>query len=313
MNHKSNSLDLFCAVFAAVIWGSTYVVTTELLPADRPLLAAVARALPAGLLLLLWQRQLPQGHWWWRSFVLGTLNIGMFFYCLFVAAYHLPGGVAALVMSSQPIFVMLLSVVLLHQPLSGRPLLAAAIATVGLAFLVSLPGAALSGTGLVAGFFAAMSMALGIVLSKKWPKPAHISLVTFTGWQLLAGGLLLLPVTLYQEGLPGDINLKNMLGFGYLCLVGAVLAYLLWFRALQRLPAVTLSFLTFTSPLSALILGYLVLDQNLSLQQSLGAFAILAAIVLAQRQPAAVLPSAVPQPATISSHRQSQNQQSNNQ
>lgn len=282
MKHKTGSLALWCAVLAAVIWGSTYVVTTELLPPDRPLLAAVARALPAGLLLLLWQRQLPQGHWWWRAAVLGTLNIGLFFYCLFVAAYHLPGGVAALVMSCQPILVMLLSVFFLRQPLSGKALLAAVVASTGLALLVSLPGAALSATGLIAGFGGALSMALGIVLSKKWPKPAHVSLISFTGWQLLAGGLLLLPITLQQEGLPDRLSPSNLAGFAYLCLIGAVLAYLLWFRALQQLPAVTLSFLTFCSPLSALVFGYLVLDQHLSLQQIVGALAILLAIVLAQ-------------------------------
>ncbi|WP_306518111.1 EamA family transporter [Rheinheimera sp.] len=286
MSSRAISLPLLCGVLAAVIWGSTYVVTTELLPPDRPLLASLARALPAGLLLLLWQRQLPQGHWWWRAAILGTLNIGLFFYCLFVAAYHLPGGVAALVMSCQPVLVMLLSVFVLHERLRLRPLLAAGIASGGVALLVSVQDAVMSVTGVLAGLCGAMSMALGIVLSKKWPKPANISLVTFTGWQLLAGGLLLLPLTLWQEGLPAHISRQNLAGYGYLCLIGAVLAYLLWFRALQRLPAVTLSFLTFTSPVSALAFGYLVLNQHLTLQQSLGAFAILAAIVLAQRQPA---------------------------
>jgi probable blue pigment (indigoidine) exporter len=286
MSSRSFSLALLCGVLAAVIWGSTYVVTTELLPPDRPLLASLLRALPAGLLLVLWQRQLPQGHWWWRAAVLGTLNIGLFFYCLFVAAYHLPGGVAALVMSCQPVLVMLLSVFLLREPLRARPMVAAGIASCGVALLVSVQQASLSVIGIVAGLCAAMSMALGIVLSKRWPKPASISLVTFTGWQLLAGGLLLLPIALWQEGLPAQISLRNLAGYGYLCLIGAVLAYLLWFRALQRLPAVTVSFLTFTSPVSALAFGYVVLNQVLTLQQAAGALAILAAIILAQRPPA---------------------------
>ena len=63
-----------------VIWGSTYIVTTELLPPDRPFTAALLRTLPAGLLL-----------------VLAALNIGVFQALLFVAAYRLPGGVAAVV------------------------------------------------------------------------------------------------------------------------------------------------------------------------------------------------------------------------
>lgn len=95
-------------VLAPVVWGSTYLVTTQLLPPERPLLAAAIRALPGGLILIAAGRTLPSGSWWWRALVLGALNIGVFFYLLFVAAYHLPGGVAALVGSIQPIFVLLL-------------------------------------------------------------------------------------------------------------------------------------------------------------------------------------------------------------
>ena len=54
-----------------VVWGSTYAVTQLWLPPDRPLFAATARVLPAGLLLLLWVRRLPRGRWWGRSVVLG--------------------------------------------------------------------------------------------------------------------------------------------------------------------------------------------------------------------------------------------------
>ena len=83
-----------------VIWGSTYIVTTELLPPDRPFTAALLRTLPAGLLLVLWCRRWPawgDGVGWRRLLVLAALNIGVFQALLFVAAYRLPGGVAAVV------------------------------------------------------------------------------------------------------------------------------------------------------------------------------------------------------------------------
>ena len=95
---------------APAVWGSTYVVTTTLLPDGRPLLAGVLRALPAGLLLLAVTRRLPQGSWWWRSAVLGTLNIGAFFALLFVSAYRLPGGVAAVLGAVGPLLVLALGV-----------------------------------------------------------------------------------------------------------------------------------------------------------------------------------------------------------
>ena len=61
---------------APIAWGSTYVVTRHLLPADSPIWGAVIRCLPAGILLLLAVRRLPRGAWWWRSAVLGALTVG---------------------------------------------------------------------------------------------------------------------------------------------------------------------------------------------------------------------------------------------
>lgn len=97
------------AALAPVAWGTTYLVATELLPDGRPMLAAALRALPAGLVLLAVFRWLPEGRWWQRAFVLGTLNIGLFFALLFVAAYRLPGGVAATVGAVQSLMVSLLA------------------------------------------------------------------------------------------------------------------------------------------------------------------------------------------------------------
>jgi probable blue pigment (indigoidine) exporter len=100
---------------APTAWGTTYLVTTELLPPDHPVFASVTRALPAGLLALALARQLPRGIWWWRSLVLGALNIGIFFPLLFVAAERLPGGIAATLGAVQPLVVAGLATAVLHE------------------------------------------------------------------------------------------------------------------------------------------------------------------------------------------------------
>lgn len=92
-----------------MVWGTTYIVTTHLLPEGHPLFAALMRSLPAGLIALAISRRLPRGSWWWKSLVLGTLNMGAFFPLLFVAAQHLPGGVAATLGAAQPIVVAFLA------------------------------------------------------------------------------------------------------------------------------------------------------------------------------------------------------------
>ena len=87
--------DLLLTAVAPAIWGSTYIVTTEALPQGYPLTLAVLRALPAGLLLVALTRSLPPRPWLGRIFLLGGVNFAIFWSLLFVAAYRLPGGVAA--------------------------------------------------------------------------------------------------------------------------------------------------------------------------------------------------------------------------
>ncbi|MET7378412.1 EamA family transporter [Streptomyces sp. NPDC005526] len=277
--------DIALTTLAPAVWGSTYLVTTELLPPGRPLLASTVRALPAGLVLLAVARGLPRGAWWWRAAVLGALNIGVFFYLLFVAAYHLPGGVAALVVAVQPAIVLLLGAVLLKEPIRPAQVAACLLGVAGVALLALTPRAGLDLAGLAAGVAAAVSMAAGVVLTKRWGRPEGVSLLTFTGWQLTAGGLLLAPVTLAAEGLPARVTAANLSGFAYLSLIGALLAYVVWFRGIGRLPALAVSVLGFASPLAATVLGYLVLDQGLTALQLVGAAAVVAAAALAQTSP----------------------------
>ncbi|UOZ10322.1 EamA family transporter [Amycolatopsis sp. WQ 127309] len=278
-----NNRLLVVTALAPVIWGSTYLVTTELLPPGRPLLAAVVRALPAGLLLVAFTRQLPRGSWWWRSLVLGTLNIGAFFALLFVAAYRLPGGVAATLGALQPLLVAGLSTGLLGERLTRRTLLAGVAGVAGVSLLVLRSDARLDALGVAAAVGGAVVMATGVVLSKRWTSPAPLPATT--GWQLVAGGLVLVPLALAVEGLPpSTLSAANYAGYGYLALIGAALAYPLWFRGIRALSPTHVTFLGLLSPVVATMLGRLVLGQRLGGWQLLGGAVVLVAVVTAQRR-----------------------------
>ncbi|OTA19925.1 integral membrane protein [Xenorhabdus beddingii] len=272
--------NILLTALAPIVWGSTYITTTEMLPPNMPLLASTVRALPAGLLLLLICRTFPQGIWWLRIAILGLLNIGAFFYFLFVAAGYLPGGTASLIMACQPIFVILLSAYLLKTSLTAKHIISAILGVIGISLLVLNSTTSLNWQGVIAGFAGCGCMALGVVLTKYWDRPTHLSLLSFTGWQLTLGGLMLLPIAIYTEGVPQHLTMTNLLGYGYLCLVGAVFAYIIWFRGIEKLPVVTLSFLGFLSALSACFLGYLFLKQTFSLLQMLGACTIIISVWL---------------------------------
>ena len=274
------------AAIAPAIWGTTYLATTELLPPDRPLLAGALRALPAGLLLLLVTRTLPRGSWWWRALVLGTLNIGAFFALLFVAAYRLPGGVAATLGAVQPLLVGVLAVGLLAEPLHPRRVGAGLLAVVGVGLLVLRGDAVLDGVGVAAGLAGTLSMGLGVVLTKRWGQP--VGPLAFAGWQLAAGGLILAPTALLAEGLPASLDAGNLAGYAYLAGIGGILAYTLWFRGIGRLAAPALSFLGLLSPLVAALLGVVVLAQTPTPLQALGFTLALAGLLLGQLPPAPV-------------------------
>ncbi len=277
MLSKKLGLIILPTAIAPIAWGTTYYVTSDFLPPEMPILDAVLRALPAGLLLLAITRQLPHGSWWWKSVVLGFLNIGAFFALLFIAACSLPGGVAATVGAVQPLIVLALASRFIGERFTRRRALAGIAGMVGVGLLVLQAQARLDAIGVLAALAGALSMAAGVVLSKRWGQPA-MPLAT-TAWQLTAGGILLLPLLIFAEGLPTQaFSVQNIVGFAYLSLFGTALAYTLWFRGIHLLPVGSTAFLGLLSPIVAVLLGWMVLEQTLTFGQLLGMAIILASL-----------------------------------
>ena len=285
---------------APAVWGTTYLVTALWLPAEHPLWSGALRALPAGMLALAIGRALPRGRWWGRALVLGALNIGAFFPLLFVAAALLPGGVAATFGATQPLLVAALALPLLgDRPTRWRVGWGLA-GVLGVTLVVVGPAAALSPVGVLAGLTSTASMALGTVLSKRWGRP--VGPVAYAGWLLTAGGLLIVPVAFLMEGTPPPMDGPAVAGYAWLSLVGALLAYTLWFRGVGSLPAGAVSFLPLVAPLVAAVLGWAALGEVLAPLQLAGFVLALVAVSAAQRVPrrrgaAVVAPPAPPLPA----------------
>lgn len=273
-------LNVLMTALAPAIWGSTYIVTTELLPPDRPFTAALLRALPAGLLLVLYSRYWPARRDWPRLLVLAALNIGFFQALLFVAAYRLPGGLAAVVGAIQPLLMMGLVWSLDHQRPASAAVVASVVGIAGMAALLLAPGARWDLIGIVAAFVGTACMASGTYLTRRWQLSPP--LLAFTGWQLLLGGLLLLPLAYWIDPPLPTLSPQHWLGYAYLCVFGALLAYGLWFRGIARLAPVAVSSLGLLSPLVAVLLGWLLLDQRLTGTALLGLVAVLGSILTVQ-------------------------------
>ncbi|EPX76143.1 EamA family transporter [Salipiger mucosus] len=273
--------DILLTALAPAIWGSTYLVTTEALPPGYPVTLATLRALPAGLLLLALTRCLPPRNWLARVFLLGAFNFALFWVLLFVAAYRLPGGVAATLGALQAMMVIGMARGWLGTPIRAGAVLAAAAGVCGVALLLTGPEARLDPVGIAAGLGGAASMAAGTVLSRKWQPP--VSALSFTAWQLSAGGLILLPLALVLEPPLPPLTMSNLAGLAWLGLIGAAATYAIWFRGVARLEPGAVSMLGLMSPVTAVILGWGWLGQSLTPLQISGAMIVLGSVWFGQR------------------------------
>ncbi|WP_306770171.1 EamA family transporter [Mycobacterium sp. KBS0706] len=272
---------ILTTAIAPAIWGTTYYVTTALLPQGYPLTVAMLRALPAGLLLLAFVRTLPNGIWWGRTFILGALNFSVFWAMLFISAYRLPGGVAATLGAVQPLIVIALARLVLGRPVRPLAVLAGIGGVAGIALIVLTPKAALDPVGIAAGLAGILSLACGTVLSRHWQPP--VSSLTFAAWQLTAGGLLLIPAALLLEPALPIPTTVNLIGFAWLSVIGGALTYIFWFRGLARIEPSAIASLGLLSPLVATAVGWLLLNQDLTPLQLGGFFVAIISLWLSQR------------------------------
>ncbi|ACQ82335.1 protein of unknown function DUF6 transmembrane [Beutenbergia cavernae DSM 12333] len=282
---------------APVAWGATYYVTRQTLPADYPLWGGVIRALPAGLILLLIARRLPRGAWWWRSVVLGTLNMGAFFALVYLSAQLLPSSVAATIMASAPVVMMLAAWAWLTQRPRVLSLVGAGLGIAGVAAMVLTGSTAVDPLGVASSVAAMVMSSVGFVLATRWAsghgrgdgdggegagRVESVDVLPSTAWQLVAGALVLLPFAVVAEGGPPPIDGQALLGFAYLTLVATALAYLVWFSGLRRLSAGTVGLIGLLNPVTGVLLGVVAAGEVLGAQQVAGIALVLVGVLLGQ-------------------------------
>jgi probable blue pigment (indigoidine) exporter len=265
---------------APLIWGSTYLVTTQWLPPDRPWTAACLRALPAGLLLVLATRHGPKREQWRPLLVLSVLNIGAFQALLFTAAYRLPGGLAAVLGALAPLWVLALAWAWGGARPRPATLAAALLGVVGTGLLLLSPQSRWDGWGVLAALGGMVSMSSGTYFTRRWQ--LDMPVLALTGWQLLLGGLMLAPAAWALDAPWPVLNVTHLAAYAYLSLAGALLAYALWFRGVVRLPSVAVASLGLLSPLCAVLLGWAVLGQAFGPTGLLGMALVLGSVLAVQ-------------------------------
>ncbi|GHE28300.1 EamA family transporter [Streptomyces vinaceus] len=266
---------------APIAWGTNYYVTRQFLPAGHALYGAALRALPAGLLLLAVCRRLPRGSWWWKSLVLGFLNMSAFFALIYVAAQRLPTSAASTVMATAPLVMMLFAWALIAERPGPRQLTGAVLGVSGVSLMLLTGAVPVDAAGVVASVAAMAMSSFGYVLAKRWS--TEVDVLASTAWQLLGGGILLVPFAVAVEGSPPVLDAPALLGFAYVAVVATALAFAAWFTGLRRLPAATVGLLGLLNPVTGVLLGTAIAGETLTLRQICGLLLTLTGILLGRR------------------------------
>ncbi|WP_417424718.1 EamA family transporter [Hoeflea sp.] len=249
---------ILITILGPMLWGTTYIVFTETLPVDHPLLIGALRALPAGLILLMLNPRIPPIAALKRHAAIGASNIGVFFALLFVAAARMPGGLAATLGAIQPLAVILIAAWLARRAPHPLQILAGVAGVIGVGLLVLSPETRPDPIGTAAAIGGALSMAVGTVLIDRWGRMG--TPLETTTWQLIFGGAMLLPVALIFEGMPPAPGFTEVFGYGWLMLLGTAFAYFVWTRGIGRLGPSAV-YLALASPVVATAVGAIALNE----------------------------------------------------
>jgi drug/metabolite transporter (DMT)-like permease len=275
-----------------VIWGSTYLAIRVMVDDIPPLLGAGARFLLAGAVLLavLGARgapgtsprvPLPQIG---ASALVGLLLPAGGNGLVTVAETDVPSGLAALLIASVPLWVVVLRMGVARERVGAPVLAGVALGFAGVAVLL-LPGARPEGAtaaGVLLCLVAAASWATGSFLSPRLTLPAH-PLVN-TGWQMVAGGVALIVAGL-AAGETGDVHLGSLslasvAAFLYLIVAGSIVAYTAYAWLLQHASLSLVSTYAYVNPLVAVLLGWAILGESLAATALAGAALVVAAVAL---------------------------------
>jgi probable blue pigment (indigoidine) exporter len=270
--------DWFLTALAPVLWGTMPAAAAQAFAPGHPLLIAAVRSLGAGIAILLVCRQPMPRNWYARIVVLGVVNIALTFSLFFMSASRVGGGLITVLMALSPFWAALIGLPLLGERPRAQRFCWIAGGLVGVMLMVGASPVRLDALGIVAGVGASVCMGCGVVLFKKWGRLG--SLIVFTGWQLLAGGMFLGVLALTLEDMPAQLTNRNISALLYLVGASTILAYTLWFRGIERLGAQRTSMLLLLVPVVGLAVDVLFLGRQLSNLQYLGGAAVLASLLL---------------------------------
>ena len=273
-----------------IVWGSTFIALAFAVRDLPPFLSMALRHLFAGGLLLAWA--LPRGDkegdrigrpQILAGFVFGGLLFLVGHGSLAWAQQTVPAGVAALLVGSIPIWMALLDRVFFGKRLPSSAYLGFGLGFVGLAFLIDPFGEGhVDRVGAIVIILGALSWSAGSLYSRgaALPKRPLVS----AGLGAICGGILLLVVSIAGGELGEAVwTADSLLAVAYLIVVGSLVGFTAYVWLLRAAPVSLVATYAYVNPIVAVFLGWLLLDEEITLQMVVAGAAILVAVALILR------------------------------
>jgi drug/metabolite transporter (DMT)-like permease len=290
---KAKLLAAFAAIY--FIWGSTYLFIKFAIESVPPFMVGASRFWVAAAILYIWGRlssgTKPNGKHWREGLILGVFLLGVGNGCVVWSQQHVASGIAALIVAIVPLLVVLIEWL---RPGGKRPSTAAIIGVlIGLAGIALLVGpSAFLGAGdinplaslvLLAG---SLSWSAATVFAKRASVPDSPPLASAIQ---LVGGALSLTIVSALAGEFGrvelsEIPLKATLSIAYLVIFGSVIAFSAYSWLMRVASPTKISTYAYVNPIVAMLLGWAVADEEMSVRVLVAAAIVLAGVMLITRK-----------------------------
>jgi drug/metabolite transporter (DMT)-like permease len=264
----------------SVLWGGSFFFVGIAVKELPPLTIVVLRVgLAAGMLYLTLRMlglRLPRDRGAWAAFFgMGLLNNAIPFCLIVWAQTHIASGLAAILNATTPLFTVVVAHLFTNdERITGNRLAGVLVGLVGV--MVTIGSTALQGLGSdvaaqLAVLGAAMSYAFAGVFGRRFARLGVTPMAAATG-QVTAATIMLLPLALLVDRpwtlpMPSAATIAAILGTAAL---STAVGYILYFRILATAGATNLLLVTLLIPVSAILLGALVLGERLSAQHFMG-------------------------------------------
>ncbi|MBS4027581.1 MAG: EamA family transporter, partial [Ignavibacteriales bacterium] len=282
---------LVIASFAAtcIIWGSTWLVIRIGLTSMPPFLSAGLRfliALPFLYGYMFWQKvHNPFQHEQrWLIFVMGIFSFTIPFAMIYWGEQYVPSGLSSILFAIYPFVVAIFQHVLIkNEPLTLSKILGIVLGFSGVVVIFysdfSLRDSLML-WGMIMILLSAALQGFVVILIKKYGHDIHPFALNFGGMAIATPSLLLMSL-FFERGAHIEFTGVAIFSLLYLALIGSIITFAAFYWLLKRIEAVYLSLIAFVTPILAVFLGAIVLDEKLEPKTFLGAGIVLAGILVA--------------------------------